>query len=77
MISIKSLLFGLTASLPLSLASNVFAAAMRLCPVGHGSLHDGGMGDGMVQYDLYARLLGLGNSGPCISHHTASLSHKD
>ncbi len=50
---------------------------MRLCPLGHGSLHDGGMGDGMVQYDLYARLLGLSDSGPCLSHHTASSSHKE
>ena len=49
---------------------------MRLCPLGHESLHDGGMGDGMVQYDLNARLLGLGDSGPCLSHPTASPSHK-
>ena len=50
---------------------------MRLCPLGHGSLHDSGMGDGMVQIDLYARLLGLGDSGPCLSHHTARPSHKE
>lgn len=50
---------------------------MRLCPLGHGSMHDGGMGNELVQYDLYARLLGLGNSGPCISHHPASPSHKE
>jgi hypothetical protein len=34
---------------------------MRLCPLGHESLYDGGMEDGMVQYDLNARLLGLGD----------------
>jgi len=50
---------------------------MRLCPLGHGSMHDGGMGNELVQHDLYARLLGLGNSGPCISHHTAGPSHKE
>ena len=31
----------------------------------------------MVQYDLNARLLGLGDSGPCLSHHRASPSHKE
>ena len=78
MISIKSLSLGLTASLPLSLANKVFAQqrfdyvrwGMDLCMMG-------GMGDGMVQYDLYARLLGHGNSGPCLSPHTASPSHKE
>jgi hypothetical protein len=53
------------------------SAAMRLCPLGHESLYDGGMEDGMVQYDLNARLLGLGDRGPCHSHHTASPSHKE
>ena len=50
---------------------------MRLCLLRHGSLHDGGMEDGMVQYDFNARLLGLGDSGPCHFHHTASASHKE
>ncbi len=50
---------------------------MRLCPVGHESLHDGGMEDGMVQYDLNARLLGLGDSGPSLSQLTASPSRKE
>ncbi len=49
---------------------------MRLCPLGHESLHDGGMEDGMVQYDLNARLLGIGDSGPCLSHHTAKNAQK-
>jgi len=31
----------------------------------------------VVQYDLYAHLLGHGDCGPCLSHHTASPSHKE
>ena len=31
----------------------------------------------IVQYDLYDSLLGLGNRGPCLSHYTASPSHKE
>ena len=68
MISIKSLLLRLTALLPLSLAGNVFAQQRGDWGMGPGMMGGWGMGDGLVWYDIYARFLGLGGSGPCLSH---------
>ena len=72
MISIKSLLLGLTASFPLSFANDVFAqqrGEYGCFGIGPGMM--GGWGMGMVRYDLYDRLLGLGASESCISHQMA------
>ena len=69
MISIRSLLLKLTAFLPLSYASNVFA--QQRGDYGCWGIGPGMMGDGMVWYDLYARPLGLGGSRSCLSHQMA------
>ena len=72
MISIKTLLFGLTASLPLAIEINAFAQ-QRGDYGGWGMVPGmmGGMGNGMVRYDFHARLLDLADSGSCLSHQMA------
>ena len=64
MMSIKTLLFGLTASLLLAIGSNAFSQQ-------RGDCGGWGMGNGMVRYDFHARLLDLGDSGSCLSHQMA------